>query len=204
MAARMTTVEPTRSAPSAGETADGERRGGPPPWFTLLAAGSLLVAVLLLGLQLLGIGVGFRVGEPTVPPTGNATQVTRALVVKALEAASFQVQDPLAGYRPGESPELVGVPRELVQAVMPEDPSAGYVVIYELASANDADRVGREFLRYLGGGTGAVQYPRDSRFVVRRVGPTLVFYAYSVEASPDARVAELAAALETVGTPVSP
>jgi hypothetical protein len=200
----MTTAQPApSSAPSGGSRGD-DRRGGPPLWFTLIAVGSLLVAVLLLGLQLLGIGVGFRLAEPTLAPTGNATEVTRALVVRALQDASFQVQDPLTGYRPGESPELVDVPRSLVQAVMPEDPSAGYVVIYELPNANDADRVGRDFLRYLGGGTGAVQYPRDARFVLQRVGQTLVFYAYSQEASPDARVAELAAALETVGTPIAP
>jgi hypothetical protein len=200
----MTAAQPAPSAPPPNGRGADERRGGPPLWFTVVAVGSLVVAVLLLGLQLLGIGVGFRTIEPTIPPTGNATEVTRTLVVKALEGASFQVQDPLTGYRPGESPELVDVPRKLVQAVMPEDPSAGYVVIYELPSANEADRVGREFLRYLGGGTGAVQYPRDARFVLQRVGQTLVFYAYSPEASPDARVAELAVALETVGTPVSP
>ncbi len=195
----MTSAPPVPDAPPAGE-----RRGGPPVWFTLVAVGSLLAAVLLLGMQLLGIGLGLRVTEPTIAPTGQATEVARALVVKALEAASFQVQDSLTEFRPGESPELVDVPRELVQVVMPEDPSAGYIVIYELPSANDADRVGREFLRYLGGGTGAVQYPRDTRFVLQRVGQTLVFYAYSLEASPDAQVAELAAAIETVGTPVRP
>jgi hypothetical protein len=180
------------------------RRGGPPPWFTLIAIGSLLVAVVLLALQLAGIGVGIRVAPPTLAPTTNVTEVTRALVVDALEGASFQVTDPIAGYRPGESPELVGVPRRLVLAVLPEDPQAGHVVIYELPSANEAERVGREFLRYLGGGTGAIQYPRDTRFVLQRVGQTLVFFPWSAEASPDARVAELAAALEGVGTAVRP
>jgi hypothetical protein len=185
-----------------GNPATDGRRGGPPVWFTLAAVGSLLVAVAILVLGVMGVGVGFRVAEPTIAPTGQATEVTRSLVVRALEAASFQVRDPLAGYRPGESPDLVDVPRKLVEAVTPEDPDAGYVVIYELPSAYEADRVGREFLRYLGGGTGAVQYPRDARFVLQRVGQTLVFYAWSAEASPDARVAELAAALETVGTAV--
>jgi hypothetical protein len=180
------------------------RRSGPPAWFTLAAIGSLLVAVAILVLGVMGVGVGFRIADPTIAPTGQATEVTRSLVVRALQAASFQVQDPLAGYRPGESPELVNVPRRLVQAVTPEDPRAGYVVIYELPSAGDADRVGAEFLRYLGSGTGAVQYPRDAQFVLQRVGPTLVFFAWSVEASPDARVAELAAALGTVGTAVRP
>ena len=192
---------PSPSAPSASAP---EQRGGPPLWFTLIAIGSLVVVAVLVILSLFGVGVGVRLEQPTIAPTTNVSEVTRALVVSALEDASFQVQEPLTGYRPGESPDLITVPRRLVQAVTPEDPDAGYVVIYELPTAGEADQVGRDLLTYLGGGTGAIQYPRDTRFVVRRVGQTLVFFPYSVEASPDARVAELAAALETVGTPVQP
>jgi hypothetical protein len=189
---------------SDAHSAEDRPRGGPPGWFVLLAAGSLVAAILLLVLQVAGIGVGFRIATPTIAPTGQVSEITRSLVVTALQDAAFQVQDAQAGYRPGESPDLVDVPRRLVRAVTPEDPDAGYVVIYELPSAGEADRVGRDFLAYLGGGTGAIQYPRDTRFVLRRVGQTLVFFPYSVEASPDARVAELAAALETVGTEVRP
>ena len=181
-----------------------ERRGGPPLWFIVIAIGSFAVAVGLLVLQVLGVGLGFRLETPTMAPTTNVTEVTRSLVVSALEGAGFQVQDPRTSYKPGESPELITVPRRLVLAVTPEDPDAGYVVIYELPDANEADRVGRAFRSYLGGGTGAIQYPRDTQFVLRRVGPNLVFFPWSVEASPDARVAELAAALETVGSPVGP
>jgi hypothetical protein len=180
------------------------RKGGPPAWIALVAIGSLLVGVVLIVLQVAGVGFRDPGPAPTVPPAGQASEVTRALVVAALEDASFQVQEPRTQYRPGESPELIGVPRRLVQAVLPEDPAGGYVVIYELPSANEADRVGGELLAYLGGGTGAIQYPRDTRFVVQRVGRTLVFFPWSAEASPDAPLAELAAALETVGTPVSP
>jgi hypothetical protein len=183
---------------------DGDRkRGGPPLWFTIVAIGSLVVAVLLLALQALGIGVGIRTATPTIAPTGQAAEVTNALVVKALQDAAFQVQDPKAGYRPGESPDLLTVPRRLVQAILPEEPLGGYVVVYELPSANEADRVGRALRAYLGSGPGAIQYPRDSQFVIRRVGQTLVFFPWSAEASPDARVAEMAAALETVGTPIT-
>ena len=126
-------------------------------------------------------------------------------MVSALEDASFQVQEPLTGYRPGESPELVTVPRRVVQAVTPEDPDAGYVVIYELPTAGEADRVGRSELAP----TSAAGRARSSTRATRGSwcggsGQTLVFFPYSVEASPDARVAELAAALETVGTPVQP
>lgn len=180
------------------------KRGGPPLWFAIIAIGTFGVAVLLLVLQVMGIGVGVRVATPTIAPTGQASEVTRGLVTTALEAAAFQVRDPQTDYRPGESPDLINVPRRLVQAVLPAEPQGGYVVIYELPSANEADRVGRDFVTYLGSGTGAIQYPRDTQFVVRRVGQTLVFFPWSAEASPDAKVAEMAAALETVGTPIRP
>jgi hypothetical protein len=193
---------PSATAPAPGPAP--VKRGGPPAWVALVAIGSLLVGVLLIVLQVLGVGFREPGPAPTLPPPGQASDVTRALVVSALERASFQVQDPRTEYRPGESPELMGVPRRLVQAVLPGDPSGGYVVIYELPSANEADRVGRELLDYLAGGTGAIQYPRDTQFVVQRVGRTLVFFPWSAEASPDAPLAEMAAALETVGTPVRP
>ena len=106
---------------TAPRDAGGRRRGGPPLWFTIVAIGSLVVAVLLLVLQGLGIGVGVRVATPSIAPTGQAAEVTSALVVKALQDAAFQVQDPKVGYRPGESPDLVDVPR----APGPGDPAGG-------------------------------------------------------------------------------
>ena len=180
-------------------------RGGPPAWFAVLGIGGLVVAVLIIALQVLGVGVG--VGGPgaaaTVAPAGDASLRTRELVVEALSQASFQVTDPQTPYRPGESPALVDVPRRVLQVVLPVDPSGGYVVIYELPSANDADRVGREFASYLASGTGAIQYPRDARFVIRRAGQTLVFFAWSPSVSPDPEVARLASVLATVGSPLT-
>lgn len=179
------------------------KRGGPPAWLFAIGAGGLAVATLLLVLGILGIGV--RVGSPptTLPPTSEMAAGTQAQVVAALEAASLQVREPLTAYRPGESPSLLDVPRRLVQVVLPSDPQGGYVVIYELPTNGDADRVGRDFLAYLASGTGAVQYPRDTRFVVRRLGPTLVFYHWSPETSPDAAGA-IAAALANVGETIRP
>ncbi len=179
-------------------------RGGAPLWFAIIAIGSFAVAVLLLALQVFGIGLGARVATPTIAPTGQAAEVTHGLVTSALEAAAFQVRDPQTVYRPGESPELINAPRRLVQAVLPQDPQGGYVVIYELPDANEAERVGRDFAAYLGSGVGAIQYPRDTQFVLRRVGPTLVFFPWSAESAPGAKLAEMAAALEAVGTPVGP
>ena len=178
-------------------------RGGPPLLLAGLAVGSLVLGALLILAQVLGSGAGPGT-TPTQAPGGQAARLTHDLVVRALGEASFLVQDPPNDYRPGESPELYSIPRGLVQVIIPSEPRGEFVVIYELPSGNEADRVGREFAAYLGGGPGAIQYPRDSQFVLRRVGPTLLFFAWSPSVSPDPRVAELAAVLGTIGTPVTP
>ncbi len=185
------------------EASSPERRGGPPVWFALLAIASLVVGGLLVIASVLGVGIGGS-ATPTIPPTGQAAQHTFDLVSTALEDAAFQVRIPQSDYRPGESPALVDVPRRLMQAVLPSDPQHGYIVIYELSSNDEADRVGRDFAAYLASGTGAIQYPRDARFVIQRVGQTLVFFTWSPSVSPDPEVARLAATLETIGTPVQP
>lgn len=194
------TVAPS---PSNGSSpTDTPQPGGPPPWIAVLAIGGLLVGAILIGLQLLGINVLTPAPSPTLPPTGVAAQKTWNEVANALGARSFQVQVPQTPYRPGESPALIDVPRSLLQVVLPSDLAGGYVVIYELPDNNAAQAAGEDFARYLAGGTGAVQYPRDTRFVLQRVGRTLVFFPWSAEANPDPRLPELAAALETVGTPI--
>jgi hypothetical protein len=183
------------AAPGSDGTADGgaARRGGPPVWFALLGIGGLVLGALVIVLQLLSPGSTGSGATPTIPPTGAAAQRT---------AASFQVQVPQTSYRPGESPSLVDVPRQLLQVVLPSDPTGGYIVIYELPSSADATSVGRDFAAYLASGTGAIQYPRDARFVLRQVDRTLVFFPWSPSVSPDPEVARLADTLSTVGTSV--
>ncbi len=185
-------------------TAEGRRRGGPPIWFALIAVGSLVLAVVLIALQALGIGIGPAGPAPTIAPTGQAAQYTHDLVTQTLSGASFQVTDPQVPYRPGESPALINVPRRAIQAILPSDPDKGYVVIYELPSNGEADRVGKDFAAYLATGPGAIQYPRDEQFVLRRVGPTLVFFSYSPLVSPDPEMARLASTVATIGEPVTP
>jgi len=190
-------------APDSGDaTRAGRRRGGPPIWFAIFAAGGLLLGVLLVLAQVLGIGSGSPAGA-TPPPTGDAAQRTHDLVQATLQAAAFQVRDPTTQFRPGESPTLYAVPRRLLQVVLPSDPQGGYIVIYELPTAVDADSAGRDFVRYLASGTGAIQYPRDAQFVIRRMGQTLVFFPWSPSVSPDPSVATLAATLESVGVPLT-
>ena len=180
------------------------RRGGPPVWFALIGIGGLVVGIVLIAASALGIGFGGSVAPATMAPTGQAAQYTHDLVTMTLTDAGFQVIDPQTPYRPGESPALIDVPRRVVQAVLQSDPDKGYVVIYELPSNGEADQVGKDFVSYLASGTGAIQYPRDEQFVVRRVGSTLVFFSYSPLVSPDPEMARLASTVATIGEPVTP
>jgi len=196
----MTTV-PGSPGPAAGSP--GRRGGGPPLWFALFGAGGLVVGALMIAAQVLGLGMGGAPVPATLAPAGQAAATTRGVVAKALETAAFQVRDPLTPYRPGEGPALYDVPRVVIQAVLPSDPTGGHLVIYELAGNVEADGVGRDFAAYLASGTGAIQYPRDSQFVLRRVGRTLVFFPWSPAVSPDPEVARMAETLDSIGEPVA-
>jgi len=197
------TFAPAPGAPAPGASAAPRKRGGPPIWFAVFGLGGLLLGVLLIAAELLGLRVGVPGVSATIPPTGAAAQITHDRVQAALEAASFQVQDPQTAFRPGESPALIGVSRRLLQAVLPSDPQGGYVVIYELATSNDADAAGRDFAKYLAGGTGAIQYPADEQFVLRRMASTLIFFPWSPTVSPDPEMARMAATLEALGNPLT-
>lgn len=178
------------------------RRGGPPVLFAALGIGSLALGVLIIAAQALGLG-GAAVAPSNMAPTGHAAQLAHDIVVKALQDAAFGVQDPMTAYRPGESSALFTVPRRLVQVVLPQEPQGGYIVIYELPSAGEADRIGRDFAAYLASGTGAIQYPADTRFVIRRQGQALVFFAWSPTADTDPGVPTVAAVLGAVGVPLT-
>lgn len=193
----------TAAPAPAGGAATPRQRGGPPIWFALFGLGGLLLGVLLIGAELLGLRIGVPGVSATIPPTGAAAQLTHDRVQAALQAAAYQVQDPQTAFRPGESPALIGVPRRLIQAVLPSDPQGGYIVIYEFADNNAADAAGRDFARYLGSGTGAIQYPGDEQFVIRRMARTLIFFPWSPSVSPDPEMARLAATLEALGNPLT-
>jgi hypothetical protein len=192
--------------PGAGQTGGGEtpRAGGPPTWFILIAAGSLAVGAVIVVLGALGITLVSPTPEATLGPTGQAAERTWTQVSSALQAQRFQVVEPQNPFRPGETAELLQVPRRLLQAVLPDSPNDGYVVVYELPSNNDAERAGRDLATYVASGPGAVQYPRDTQFTIQRVGQTIVFFAYSPEANRDPALPQIASVLQTMGTPLTP
>jgi hypothetical protein len=181
------------------------RRTGPPLWFAAIAALGLLAGVVIIALELLGIGVNVVVPgvNASLAPAGSAAALTHGRVSAALQDAGFVVQDPTTAYRPGETATLLSTPRRLIQAVIPADPTHGYVVVYEFADPNAADAAGREFDAWLHSGTGGIGYPRDAPFVLRRMGQTLIFFTWSPTVSPDADVARLAATLSALGNPLT-
>jgi hypothetical protein len=134
--------------------------------------------------------------------TSAAATETRRLVTLALSAQGLQAQEPPVVFRPAEAPGLANAPRLVLQAVLPDDPQHGYIVIYELRDATTADAAAHEQAEYVASGVGFVQFPPDSKFVIRTVGATVVFFAWSPGNSPDSRTPKIASALETVGTAI--
>jgi hypothetical protein len=193
--------------PGARPANDADRRdrsrgpGGPPLLFAILALGGILLGgVVILGGMLTGDdGAAPPPPRATVAPAGEAAAATREILVDALGDARLQVTDPTRPYRPAEPPVLMTAPRRVVQVILPDDPGRGMIVIYELETEGRAEAVGRELTQYLASGPGAIQYPNDARFVVRRVGSTLVFFPWSPALATDERMPEIERVLETVG-----
>ncbi|HWP62952.1 MAG TPA: hypothetical protein VNO86_05735 [Candidatus Binatia bacterium] len=164
-----------------------------------------VVLVVALGGSLAGCGIAARqVTPPPASPTpapsiSVAIGLTRYQVAGALAAIGVPIVDAPVPYRPGESPRLAAAPRLVVQAVVPDAPSAGFIVIYEFVDGTAATAAAEEMVRYVASGPGQVQFPTDARFVLRQVGSTLVFYVWSPGAAPSPTLAEIATALGAVG-----
>lgn len=171
----------------------------------------LLAAVVLAAAVVAGCGVGAGSAAPvTFPPTtfgpagtpGAAVQATRDRLAEALGRRGIQVDDPQVPYRPAEAAAFAGAPRSVIQAVLPRDPSAGYISIYGFADPGAAAAAAEAQAEYVGSPIGRVQFPTGTQFLVRLVGSTVVFYSAVPGASPDPLAAEVAGVLATVGTDV--
>ncbi len=170
-----------------------------------------VMLVLAFVLATLAAGPVVAPGGPTFPPpgataapAGAAAAATRSSVVSALAAVGLQVEDVQSPYRPAEAARLAGAPRVVLRAVIPSDPDHGRVVIYEFLSTAEATAAAQEQAAYAGSGVGLVQFPLNTQFVIRVVGSTVVFHAWSAANSPDVtQAAAVATALGTLGFGVS-
>jgi hypothetical protein len=170
---------------------------------------------VLLGLAigaattLAGCGLGAAGSAPSVaiasvaPPTvSGAVAQTRGAIAAALAAAG--VAAPLADatrpYRPAESARLRSAPRAVYQVLLPDQPDAGYIVVYEFPDTASAVAAGNEEAGYLGTGPAKVQFPREAQHVLQAIGTTLLIYSWVPAASPDPTAGNVADALRRLGT----
>jgi hypothetical protein len=166
----------------------------------------VVVAVLVVAAAFVA-GKAAAPGSPTfppfgatTPPAGAAAASTRSDIATALAAVGLQVEDVATPFRPAEAPRVAAAPRLVIRAVIPNDPDHGRIVIYEFLSNPDATSAAQEQAAYLASGVGRVQFTPDTKFTLRVVGSTVVFYAWAEANSPDpTRAAAVATALGSVG-----
>ena len=169
---------------------------------------AILVGLLLTAMTALaGCGVGAN-GSPASGPAasvgpsvtaGPAVAQTRGVIASALSSVSVQFGDATTPYRPAESSRLRDAPRALYQVVLPDQPDAGYIVVYDFPDAAAAVDAGNEEAGYLGTGNGRVQFPLGTQHVLREVGPTLILYSWVPAASSDPTAGNVAQALSKLG-----
>lgn len=178
--------------------AAGLRRAGP------ATVAATLVAVVA-GCAAGPVGTAVSPAGPTSEPgraTGPEVEAARATLEGALGGLGLLLDDPQVPHRPGESPQLAGAPRAVFQAILPDDPTHGFISVYAFPDARTAEAAAREQAAYVASGPGRVQFPPDTRFVIRLLGRTVVFYAWSPANAADARAPDIEAALQSVGTAI--
>jgi hypothetical protein len=166
---------------------------------------SVVLFVALAGLTLGGCGAAATRATPAaptdvVPSYSPAIADTRGQVARALAVSSLQLQDARQPFLPPESPSLAAAPRGIFQVLLPDDPSHGFIVIYEFRDAAAAALAGHEQALYIASGPGRVQFPLDTQSLIRQAGTTLVVYNWSPANSTDVRAAAIFTDLGTVGT----
>jgi hypothetical protein len=162
---------------------------------------------MAVGTLAVGCGIG-ATGSPASLPAasvgpaataGAAAAQTRGVIAAALGSVAVQFGDASRPYRPAESGRLRDAPRAVYQVVLPDQPDAGYIVVYEFRDAGAAVDAGNEEAGYLGTGNGRVQFPLGTQHVIRALGPTLILFSWLPGASSDATPEKVADALDTIG-----
>ena len=138
----------------------------------------------------------------TPPPAGDATLPARVEVLEALAGLGLQATESARAYRPPEGPLLAAAPRTVLQVTLPDDPAHGYIVLYAFSSPVAASAAARDHAAYVSTGPGGINYPPGTRFVLRIVGSTVVFFHWSPDVSTDDRTRSIEDALLRIGSGV--
>lgn len=168
----------------------------------------VLVALgLVLAVVAAGCGVAANTAPASIPAAsagpsarvGGATGTTFGAIRTALSGVTVQIGESTRPFRPPESARLRDAPRAVYQAVLPDQPDAGFIVVYEFADAAAATDAGNEEAGYLGTGPARVEAPLGTQYVLRALGPTLIVFQWLPAASSDPTASQIAAALATIG-----
>lgn len=160
----------------------------------LVACATLLAAC---GIAAPNVPVATDTPEPLGTLSGSI-EVTRGAIEAALKDRGVGLIRPNAPYTPPQDASLVDVPRGVFQAVLGQDPAAGYIVVYELPDPALAFTAAQTQATWIASGPGAVQFTPGTTHVIRVVGNTVVTFSRSPEAR-DPHEADVVAALETLG-----
>lgn len=142
--------------------------------------------------------------ESAAPATADTAAIDLAVatLVTALGGQDLVMQPTQSPFRPAEGPALAGTPRAVYQVVLPDDPSHGFLVIYDLPDPTRAAAAGADQAAYLSSGPGRVQTPIGTRHVIRQLGSAIILYSWIPGSSTDERTPRIQDALETVGVAV--
>lgn len=138
---------------------------------------------------------------PPGGPAGALTDATESVVIEALAGVGLQASEAIQPYRPQEGALLANAPRTVLQATLPEDPTHGFIVIYALQSPQAADVAASEQAAFIASNRGGA-FVNGSRFSLRVVGNTVVFFTWVPDSAIDPRTRSIEEALLSVGSEV--
>lgn len=138
---------------------------------------------------------------PPGGPAGALTDATESVVIAALGSVGLSAVEAPLPYRPSEGALLANAPRTVLQVTLPEDPNGAFVVIYAMQSTQAADVAASEQAELITSNRGGA-FPNASRFSLRVVGNTVVFFTWIPDAAIDPRTRSVEEALLGVGSEV--
>jgi len=171
--------------------------------------GRLGIAAAVLGAVSLAIAGCVASGAPTFPPVGSspqpagaATDSAKAQLASALSVEGIQLTDASTPYRPPEGAIFAAAPRTIVQAVLPDDPTHGYLVLYAFGTPQQALAAARDQAAYISSGPGKVQFTPGTQFELRVLGNIAIFFNWTPDNAPDPHQASIPLALSQLGDEV--
>ena len=167
-------------------------------------------ALLLIACVVLAVACAPTGGATPPPPAPTlvlstpltfptiSIETARAVLASRLSQAGLMLEPTNRRYRPSE-PSVLLQAQHSVFRLADADPNQGWLIIYDLGSAEAAAAAGDEFAGYLGT-FGRTNFPADAQFTINQVGQALVFNWWSRSRAADPAPLEAAfAAISAVG-----